>query len=148
MTKLRPLLAAAATLALAACASGPPRVVPSPQSPAPVRPPSSQQVPPQVSVPPPVAGFMMPEIMRERGLDGVLREDGPSLQRRFGEPRLETAEGDMRKLQFAGEACVLDIFLYPLAPGADPVATWVEARRGSDGAAVDRAACVAALSRR
>lgn len=86
--------------------------------------------------------------MRERGLENVIREGSASLLRRFGATRLETIEGDMRKLQFSGEACVLDIFLYPLTPGGEPVATWVEARRRSDGAEVDRAACVAALARR
>ena len=143
----RVLFAAAATLALAACVSAP-RVVPSAQTPPPPRPTITQPVAPQISVPPPVAGFIMPEIMSARGLDSVLRENGPNLLRKFGTPRLQTAEGDMRKLQFAGEACVLDIYLYPLAPGGDPVATWVEARRSSDGADVDRAACVAALGRR
>jgi hypothetical protein len=54
----------------------------------------------------------------------------------------------MRKLQFTGEACVLDVFLYPPRQGAEPVATYVEARRPSDGQDVDRAACVAALRRR
>ena len=53
----------------------------------------------------------------------------------------------MRKLQFSGQACVLDVFLYPLRPGAEPVATYVDARRPSDGVEVDRAACVAALRR-
>ncbi|AKQ41058.2 hypothetical protein CP97_01880 [Aurantiacibacter atlanticus] len=86
--------------------------------------------------------------MEGSGYSGVIREDAGTLQRRFGQPRLNVVEGDMRKLQFAGEACVLDIFLYPLSPGATPVATWIEARRGSDGAAVDRQACIRALSSR
>jgi hypothetical protein len=43
---------------------------------------------------------------------------------------------------------VLDVFLYPLKPGAAPVATYVDARRASDGRDVDRAACIAALMRR
>ncbi len=85
--------------------------------------------------------------MEGPGLAGIIREDAGALQRRFGAPRLDVAEGDMRKMQFAGEACVLDIFLYPLAAGGQPVATWIEARRSSDGAAVDRLACIQALSR-
>ena len=56
-------------------------------------------------------------------------------------------EGDARKLQFAGEPCVLDIYLYPLRPGAEPTATYVDARRTSDALDVDRAACVRALGR-
>ena len=54
----------------------------------------------------------------------------------------------MRKLQFAGPPCVLDVYLYPLRPGAEPVATHVDARRESDGRDVDRAACIAALAAR
>ena len=135
-------------LALSACVSAPVRqgTVQPPRPP--VAPPAGIQIPPTVNLPPPVAGFRMPEVMRERGLEGVIREDSASLQRRFGRPRLETREGDMRKLQFSSEACVLDLYLYPLAPGGEPVATWVEARRSSDGAEVDRAACVAALRAR
>ena len=68
-----------------------------------------------------------------------------ALTREFGKPRLEVREGDMRKLQFAGEPCVLDVYLYPLRPGSEPIATHVDARRASDGLDVDRAACIAAL---
>ncbi len=86
--------------------------------------------------------------MRDPGLDAIIRQDADALQRIFGFPRLDVREGDMRKLQFTGEPCVLDIYLYPLRPEGEPVATWVEARRASDGAAVDRQACAQALSRR
>lgn len=91
---------------------------------------------------------MTPQIMEGPGLSGIIREDSGTLTRRFGQPRLDVHEGDMRKLQFASEACVLDVFLYPLAPNAEPVATWIEARRASDGANVDRLACIQALSAR
>jgi hypothetical protein len=77
----------------------------------------------------------------------VIEQDAASLIRQFGTPRLDVREGDMRKLQFSGQACVLDVFLYPLQPRAEPVATYVDARRPNDGADVDRAACVAALAR-
>lgn len=139
-----------ALLALSACVSGPPRSYPAPQPLPSARPTAAPRpVPPEEAMPPQAGtGFMAPEILRERGLDGVIRETGANLLRRFGTPRLEVFEGDMRKLQFEGPACVLDIFLYPLAPGSEPVATWVEARRRSDGAPVDRAACIAALSAR
>ena len=93
-------------------------------------------------------GFRAPQILEGPGLGGIIREDANTVLRRFGAPRLDVAEGDMRKLQFAGEACVLDIFLYPLAPGGNPIATWIEARRASDGATVDRLACIQALSGR
>jgi hypothetical protein len=54
-------------------------------------------------------------------------------------------EGDLRKLQFAATPCVLDVFFYPLRPGGDPQSTWLEARRASDGEAVDLLACMQAL---
>ncbi|HEY6817193.1 MAG TPA: hypothetical protein VI168_16770 [Croceibacterium sp.] len=104
-------------------------------------------VPPTRPAPPPVTDARAPQIQRLPGLEEVIEQDAASLARRFGEPRLDVREGDMRKLQFAGEPCVLDVFLYPLREGAEPVATYVEARRVSDGQAVDRAACVAALRR-
>ncbi|BBC71503.1 conserved hypothetical protein [Altererythrobacter sp. B11] len=104
-------------------------------------------VPPTRPAAPGGAGFIAPQIQHQPGLDGVIQQDRTALTRLFGQPRLDVTEGDMRKLQFSGEACVLDVFLYPLRPGAEPVATHVEARRGSDGLDVDRAACVQALRR-
>ena len=79
------------------------------------------------------------------GLDGVIGANAADLSRRFGAPRLDVIEGDVRKLQFSGVPCVLDVFLYPPAPGREPLATYVDARRQSDGRDVDRAACVAGL---
>ena len=81
------------------------------------------------------------------GLDGVIGANASSLVSQFGEPRLDVREGDARKLQFSGDRCVLDVFLYPLRQGAEPSATYVDARRSSDGLDVDRAACVSALRR-
>ncbi|HAU21792.1 MAG TPA: hypothetical protein DCS24_04205 [Erythrobacter sp.] len=94
---------------------------------------------------PPSPGFIPPQMMRAPGLENVIGQSASQLERRFGSARLDIAEGDARKLQFKGEPCVLDVYLYPLRPGAQPVATHLEARRASDGRAVDRAACVAAL---
>lgn len=93
----------------------------------------------------PRAGFIAPQVMRLPGLENVIGRDAAQLQRQFGKARLDIAEGDSRKLQFSGEACVLDVWLYPLRPGAPPVATHVEARRASDGRDVDRARCIDAL---
>ena len=81
------------------------------------------------------------------GLEAVIGRDVTALANLFGAPRLNVKEGDAVKLQFTGPPCVLDVFLYPLRPGAQPSATHVEARRASDGADVDRAACVRALRR-
>ena len=89
-----------------------------------------------------------PQVMSGVGLEGVIGAGAAQLQRQFGNPQLDVREGDARKLQFTGEACVLDVFLYPDRPGATPTAAHVEARRASDGRNVDRAACVRALRRR
>jgi len=86
-------------------------------------------------------------VMTMPGLEGVIGADTAALQRAFGTPRLDVWEGDARKLQFSGEACVLDVYLYPPSPGATPTATYVDARRASDGLDVDRASCVRALKR-
>ncbi len=88
-----------------------------------------------------------PQALSRAGLEGVIGACAAQLQRQFGNPQLDVREGDSRKLQFAGEACVLDVFLYPDRPGATPTAAHVEARRASDGRNVDRAACVRALRR-
>ena len=127
---------------LAACTA-----VPQPSQRPPVIRPPVTGVPPTRPVAPPVTGFRAPGVQHVPGLEGVIEQDAASLQRQFGNPRLDVREGDMRKLQFAGQACVLDVFLYPLRTGAEPVATYVEARRASDGQEVDRAACAAALRR-
>jgi hypothetical protein len=82
------------------------------------------------------------------GLEGVIGATQGELARLLGQPRLDIAEGDARKLQFAGGACVLDVFLYPPKAGGEPRSTYVEARRATDAQEVDRAACVAALRRR
>lgn len=82
------------------------------------------------------------------GLEDVIGASQGQLTRLFGTPRLDVWEGDARKLQFTGTACLLDIYLYPTSRSREPLATWVDARRGSDGQEVDRAACVAALKQR
>ena len=133
------------SLALSACVSGPePQQyrVPSRTAPAPV-PPQRQPLPNA----PARDGFIVPEVMNRPGLEGVIGKNATALANVFGPPRLEVGEGDARKLQFTGQACVLDIYLYPLRPGAEPSATHVEARRASDGQDVDRASCIAALRR-
>ena len=76
--------------------------------------------------------------MNVPGLEGVIGRNETALANLFG---------DAKKLQFTGEACVLDVYLYPLRPGGEPSATYVDARRASDGLDVDRAACVRALRR-
>ncbi|MFN3863825.1 MAG: hypothetical protein ACK4RT_06025 [Erythrobacter sp.] len=90
----------------------------------------------------------VPQVMAPDGLEGVIGQDARKLTQRFGAPRLDVTEGDARKLQFSGGACVLDIYLYPPRPGADPLAAHVEARLRQGGAAVDRGACIREIERR
>jgi len=84
----------------------------------------------------------VPQVMAAQGLEGVIGQDAAALTRRFGTPRIDLAEGDARKLQFAGASCVLDIFLYPVTAGQQPTAAHVEARMRQGGAAADRGACI------
>lgn len=82
------------------------------------------------------------------GLEGVIGATARQLTQQFGTARLDVWEGDARKLQFTGTPCVLDVYLYPTERATEPLATYVDARRASDGQDVDRAACVAALRQR
>lgn len=110
---------------------------------------SARPVPTKTVVRAPVPRAPQPaRIMTAPGLEGVIGASAADLSRQFGPARLDVLEGDARKLQWTGTACVLDVFLYPQQAGADPRATYAEARRASDGQEVDRAACVAAMRRK
>lgn len=138
-------LVLAVSVALAACSStgGKPRAGASPpKKPVAVRQGKPRQPVRQPIVRPPPA----PQVQHLPGLENVIGSTAPQLTRQFGTARLDVWEGDARKLQFSGTACVLDVYLYPGAPGREPQATYVDARR-SDGRDVDRAACVKALRR-
>lgn len=140
ISKLRmPLVATSLALLLAACSSGSVSSTPNP-------PKRTSGVPavrqPTRSIP------RDAQVQMVAGLEGVIGSNQGQLVRMFGPPRLDVWEGDARKLQFTGNACVLDIFLYPSASSRDPHATYVDARRASDGQDVDRAACVNALKKR
>jgi hypothetical protein len=126
-------------LALAACSTGPGGVVGT------VGGASQGKVPPVRQ--PSRAQPRDPAVQSVPGLEGVIGTSQKQLVRQFGPPRLDVWEGDARKLQFTGAACVLDIYLYPTSSSREPLATFVDARRSSDGRDVDRAACVAALRR-
>lgn len=132
---MSPKLITALALAslLAACAgSGGGAVAPAASAPTVVRAPV-RRTPPQAHI------IALP------GTEGVIGATRADLLRQFGPARLDVWEGDARKLQFTGSACVLDVFLYPKSSGAEPQATYVDARRPSDGRDVDRASCIAAL---
>ena len=88
-----------------------------------------------------------PANMHEAGLDRVIGKTAAQLVALFGPADLDGREGQARKLQFVGPACVLDTYLYPSRDGAEPVAAYIDARLPS-GEDIDRASCIAALSRR
>lgn len=77
---------------------------------------------------------------------GVIGQNAAGLIRMFGDPDADIREGEARKLQFQGPICVLDTYLYP-KDGKAPVVTYIDARQ-PNGSPIDRASCVAALSRR
>ena len=133
--------AALSALALAGCATAPP--VAGPASTGVAKSAPTKAVPTRVrpSRKPPISAT--PQLVP--GVEGVIGNDAAGLVRQFGKPRLDILEGDARKLQFSGTACVLDAYLYPPVAGKEPLATYIDARRPSDGQDVDRAACIAAL---
>ena len=88
-----------------------------------------------------------PAALDKRGLGDVMGKNMAELKRMFGEPRIDVVEVYGRKLQFSGKPCILDAYLYPDGKNGTEIVTHIDARR-SDGAEVDRAACVNALSRR
>lgn len=98
------------------------------------------------SSPPPASIGTAPPALSGVGLERVMGQDAAGLQRLFGQPDADTREGPGRRLQFAGRFCVLDAYLYPEGSGEARV-TWVDARE-PDGSGIDRASCVAALTRR
>ena len=128
-------------VALAGCATAPSGVKPA-STPA-ARPAASKAAPTRVRPPRATARTATPQSLP--GVEGVIGATSAALVRQFGTPRLDIVEGDARKLQWSGTACVLDAYLYPPAAGQEPVASYVDARRSSDGQDVDRAACIAAL---
>lgn len=81
------------------------------------------------------------------GLESVMGHDAGDLVAAFGQADLDVREGNARKLQFRSPVCVLDAYLYPRDRGDEPVVTYIDTRL-PDGRDVDRASCVAALSRR
>ena len=133
--------AALSALAVAGCATAPP--VAGPASTGVAKPAPTKAAPTRVrpSRKPPISAT--PQLVP--GVEGVIGNDAAGLIRQFGKPRLDILEGDARKLQFSGSACVLDAYLYLPVAGKEPLATYIDARRPSDGQDVERAACIAAL---
>jgi hypothetical protein len=88
-----------------------------------------------------------PVKLHEAGLERVMGKTGAQLTQLFGDADLDGREGQARRMQFAGPACVLDAYLYPSKEGSEPVVTYIDARLPS-GDDIDRASCIASLSRR
>jgi len=94
----------------------------------------------------PAAVGARPVPMPTGGLEHVVGQDAAGLVRLFGQPDADVREGTARKLQFQGQFCVLDAYLYPRG-NAPARVTYLDARE-PDGSTIDRASCVAALTRR
>ena len=136
------VLALAATISACSTTGGRPGTGTTPRKPTTVREGKPREpVRTPVKRPPPPA-----QVQQLPGLEGVIGSTTAQLTRQFGTARLDVWEGDARKLQFSGTACLLDVYLYPRTAGAEPQATYVDARR-SDGRDVDRAACIQALKK-
>jgi hypothetical protein len=97
--------------------------------------------------PPPVSAVAVAPPVRVTGLDRVIGHDARNLIALFGPADQDVWEASARKLQFGSGICILDAYLYPPSKGKEPLVTYVDARQ-TDGAAIDKASCVAALTRR
>ncbi|NUR45966.1 MAG: hypothetical protein HOP91_07410 [Sphingomonas sp.] len=95
--------------------------------------------PQAASVPTPTPQSAAPPV-RQSSLYGL---DAQELVGHFGKPALQIREGNSVKLQFRGNRCVLDAYLYPSRDGQMRV-TYVDTR-GTSGADMDQAACILAL---
>lgn len=129
---MRSLIVITALVSLSACAAGS----------------SATYLPPSATVSPPEKTFRAPSVRSETGLESIVGNRASALLSRLGEARIDLSEGDSRKLQFAGATCILDIYLYPLKAGSEPIATHIEARKRQGGGAVDKAGCLAEVQAR
>jgi len=97
---------------------------------------------------PPAASAGVPPITTPRVTqnNALIGHDADAAIGAFGRPRLDVTEGAGRKLQFAGDPCVLDVYYYAPRQGAKPLATHVDART-PDGRDANIDSCIAALRR-
>jgi len=90
------------------------------------------------------AAVVQPAVRPSGSLVGM---DVHDLGRRFGQPAFQVQEGPGTKLQWAGDGCVLDVFLYPPESGSGSArVTYADARRPS-GTDIDVASCLALMGR-
>jgi hypothetical protein len=80
------------------------------------------------------------------GVERIMSKDARTVMAYLGRPVLDVREETGRKLQFSNRDCILDAFLYPAAPGKEPVVTYVTARV-PDGRDAERNSCIVSLSR-
>ncbi len=92
---------------------------------------------PIIIPPPPMLG----------GLERVMGRSAGALVALFGPADQDVREENARKLQFSSGICILDAYLYAAPKGKDPVVSYIDARQ-PDGGPIDRASCIAALTRR
>lgn len=91
----------------------------------------------------PAAGFT-PATRAPAGNGSLIGLDARAVLRQYGQPRLDIRDPTARKLQYSGERCVLDIYLYPPAESREPVVSYIEART-AEGNPVDAGMCSRAL---
>ena len=101
---------------------------------------------PRATPPPPAAAAPPPAVIRPVQHNSLIGGGVDAIGRMFGKPRLDVVEGPARKLQYAGSACIIDIYFYSTRAGAEPVATHVDART-PDGRNADVDSCAATLRR-
>ena len=100
-----------------------------------------------VPKPQPIVAAPPPPPIRTMGLERVIGQDAHALVALFGAADQDIWEASAHRLQFAGPICIMDAYLYPPSRGKEPLVTYVDARQ-VDGRSIDRASCVAALTRR
>ena len=88
-----------------------------------------------------------PPLVAPAGLDRVIGRNAGALISLFGNADQDVREDNSRKLQFSSGICILDAYLYTPAKGKEPLVSYVDARQ-PDGGTIDKASCVAALTRR
>lgn len=86
-------------------------------------------------------------MIRLTGLERVIGQDARALVALFGAANQDVWEANARKLQFTSAICIMDAYLYPPSKGKEPLVTYIDVRQ-PDGKPIDRASCVAALTRR
>lgn len=102
------------------------------------------------SAPPPPLAVTRSPPMLPTGLDRVLGQTARGLTALFGEANQDAREAQgARRMQFKGPICILDAYLYPPkgSESGEGTVSYVDARQ-PDGRDIDRASCVAALTRR